>query len=280
MLFYILISIKKKKIFKIGKADNVVNRYESLTNIYGDFDLKTSYYIKCKDESVFKLESILHYIFKDFNVIQDNKEGYTEWFDIKCYEQVIEMVKILKKINSDIFNIEQNINLLKEKKTLKLTYEEKRSNHKKKKQLNFLSNNIKNANIIVEILTDIKNSIIFFNKEQNLIVFKNVDINTIWLLERLKFFEYRMGSFNFVGIPIELKKNLITLELKFDYFEYKDIQYEEIIEAYKIILNFFNNLNLELIETDKEIGLKYVKKDKISGDFFKYIATDEIFFNS
>ena len=269
--FIYLLILKEKKIFKIGKADNIFNRYESLKKIYGDFDLKTSYYIKCKDESVLKLESILHYIFKDFNIIQDNREGYTEWFDIKCYEQVVEIVKILKKINSDIFNIKQNISFPKEKNTLKLTYKEKRNNNEKKKQLKFLSNNIKNANAIVEILTNIENSIIFFNKEQNLIVFENVDINTLRLLSRLKSFEYRMGFFNFIGIPEKLKNKLISLKLNFHFFEDKDAQYEEIIEAYKIILNFFNNLNLELIETNKDIGSTYIVKDKISEKFFDEI---------
>jgi len=270
--FIYLLILKEKKIFKIGKADNISNRYESLKKTYGDFDLKASYYIECKDESVFKVESILHYIFKDFNIIQDNKGGHTEWFDIQCYERVVEVVKILKKVNSDIFNIKQNISLPKEKNTLKLTYKEKRKINAKKKQLKLLNNNIKNANAIVEILTDIENNIIFFNKEQNLIVFENVDIDTLWSLERLKHFESRNCSFNFVGIPKKLKNKLITLKLNFDFFEDKDIQYKEIIEAYKIILNFFNNLNLELIETNKDIGFTYMVRDKNIEMFFDEVS--------
>ena len=83
---YLLVS-EENNIFKIGKADNIINRYETLKSKWGDFNLSNSYQIKCNENNIFKIEKTLHYIFKDFNIMPDYQyDGYTEWFDMKCYK--------------------------------------------------------------------------------------------------------------------------------------------------------------------------------------------------
>lgn len=260
---YLLVS-EENNIFKIGKADNIINRYEILKSKWGDFNLSNSYQIKCNESNIFKIEKTLHYIFKDFNIMPDYQyDGYTEWFDMKCYKDTINLLNNLKNINNDIIDIQQGIKIPKKNKInswQSLSKEEKKEkikqNRKSKQQIN-LNTNIQNATMLITILNDLKYNIIFFNKEQNLIVFKNADKGKIDSLSDYQGFNWSHGGFNFITSN-STSKDLTYLDLQFNYFEEKDmINYEEINNPYKIIMTFFNELNINKIETDISIGLKY-----------------------
>lgn len=265
--FIYLLVLEEKNLFKIGKANDIVNRYEILKSKWGAFDLEKSYLIKCEEKSIFKLEKTLHYIFKDFNVTLDEHiDGYTEWFDIQCYLGVIDVINNLKSINSDIIQINKGLSFPK-KNILSnwqlLSKDEKKQRiqlNKKNKKLNTLNKNIDNANTIVKIMSDLEDKMIFFNKEQNLIVFQNVDKYKFDLLSQHQGFDYEHGGFNFITSQIATR-DFIYVNLQFNYFEDKNIEiYEELAVPYRIIINYFNNLNFDKIETSVEIGNNYKKQ--------------------
>jgi len=272
--FIYLLILENNKIFKIGKADNIINRYETLKRGWGNFNLKNSYQIKCKENNIFKLEKTLHYIFKDFNTIPNNQnEGYTEWFDMKCYNDVINFLNDLKNINSDIIDIKQAIiipNKIKNNIWQSLSKEdrkEKYNQYKNNKQNKNLNTNIQNATILINIFNELKNNIIFFNKEQNLIVFQNTNKDKVNLLRELHFY-WDSNIFNFAG-NLAFTEDLIYLDLCFNCLEEMNkIEYEEMNKPYNIIMNFFNNLDLKKIETDINIGYKYKEyKNKLFVNF-------------
>ncbi|MDD2699380.1 MAG: GIY-YIG nuclease family protein [Arcobacteraceae bacterium] len=272
---YLLVS-EENNIFKIGKADNIINRYEILKSKWGNFNLTNSYKIKCYENSIFKIEKTLQYIFKDFNIIPEYQyDGYTEWFDMKCYQDIITLINNLKTLNSDIIDIQQGIKIHKKIKTniwQSLSKEERKETvkqSKQNKQQRNLNENIQNATMLINILNDLKDNIIFFNKEQNLIIFQNVNKDKINSLFDYKSFDWIHGGFNFIT-SCAVSKDLIYLDLQFNYFEEKDIgNYEEINKPYKIIMSFFNKINSNKIETDIVIGHKYKEEQtKLWSNFF------------
>lgn len=91
---YLLVA-PEKNMFKIGKADNVLNRYNQLKKIY-PFDLESSYEIITAKKDSNKLEKTLHYMF-DFHNIKDLplKDGYTEFFKMECFSDVLSFLNNL-----------------------------------------------------------------------------------------------------------------------------------------------------------------------------------------
>jgi len=83
---YFLIN-KNQPVFKIGVS---VNTNQRMKQLGGDFDLEKSFYIEC--EEAFVVEKILHRVFRKHNVVFTNKEGFTEWFDVSCFEAVVEFI--------------------------------------------------------------------------------------------------------------------------------------------------------------------------------------------
>lgn len=81
--------------FKIGKADNVLCRVNTLKYEWGTFDLENSKFIKTKKHEVYQLEKFLHYMYSEANI--DNtalsKDGFSEWFDISIFEEVIKFIE-------------------------------------------------------------------------------------------------------------------------------------------------------------------------------------------
>lgn len=118
---YLLLSTDGNK-FKIGKADNVHSRYTTLKRHWGEFDLEKSMQIKCDKKQVHNLEKTLHFIFDNYNIeLPSNSDGYTEWFDSDCFEDVTDLLKDIAWKMSDnriqiIEGVKSPYKLQKEKK--------------------------------------------------------------------------------------------------------------------------------------------------------------------
>lgn len=110
---YILIE-NNNKIFKIGKANNVLVRYEQLNKHYS-FNLEKSYEITTTQKEVLEIEKILHLMFSSFNIKDlPSADGYTEFFDICCLDDVLIFLNEFKtrknvEIKKGIF-LEKRIN--------------------------------------------------------------------------------------------------------------------------------------------------------------------------
>lgn len=276
---YILV-LENGKIFKIGKSNDIIKRYGILKSKWGNFNLTKSYQIKCKENSIFKIEKTLHYIFKDFNILPDCRyDGYIEWFDIQCYDDVIDFLNYLKNINKDILNIHQGISIPQKNKSYSwelMSKEEKKekiNQNKIRKQEKNLKDNIQNAIMLVNILNDLKDNIIFFNKEQNLIVFRDIYRNKIDLLSNYQDFNWSRGGFSFITSS-SMSGNLSYLDLQFNFFEKEDMwKYLELYNPYKILMIFFNELDFSVIESDINTGIEHIKEQsKLWDNVFEQIG--------
>lgn len=103
MSSYLYLLVEKNNMFKIGKANDIENRYLQLSKEY-EFDLINSYKIVVDKKDVFKIEKHLHFLFSEFQILNldKKKDGYTEFFSMNCFNSVIEELSRLsffKKIN-------------------------------------------------------------------------------------------------------------------------------------------------------------------------------------
>lgn len=98
-----VILLKDQSKFKIGKANNIKNRLGCLKLFWGDFDLDKSFAIKCKKSKVMKLETFLHFTFSKYRLNDlSRKDGFTEFFNVNCFDLVKPFVESLININSDL----------------------------------------------------------------------------------------------------------------------------------------------------------------------------------
>lgn len=89
--------------FKIGISNNVSSRIATLKGNGNNFDLERSVIFVSNEVRMKSVERTLHFLFQEHNLeIGANFDGYTEWFDISCFDAVvaqIEQIAVLKGID-------------------------------------------------------------------------------------------------------------------------------------------------------------------------------------
>ncbi|HFI0107772.1 TPA: GIY-YIG nuclease family protein [Streptococcus suis] len=74
---------------KIGKANNIWNRYQQLKKGFGEADLENSYWFEEKETAILQIEKLLHTFTRKYKVDFPKKlEGSTELFEIKALDEV------------------------------------------------------------------------------------------------------------------------------------------------------------------------------------------------
>lgn len=181
---YMLVAQDHKK-FKIGKADDIHKRIQTLQNTWNQFDLNKSLQIKCKKNDVYKIEKTLHFIFENWNIdIQEKQDGYTEWFDINCFEEAKNMIlSILNAKSQDKIELIEGIQVT-QKLPKKLNWwnelssEEKKLYREEKKRLEIEKiekTNIERAYKFIELFSKIKSHILSIDHASQRITFENND---------------------------------------------------------------------------------------------------------
>lgn len=264
---YLLI-LKEKPFFKIGKADDIIRRMLELQRVWGSFDLDKSIEIRCEATQVLKIEKTLHSIFFDHKLKMDKKlDGHTEWFDVSCFDAVVDMVKSIKTQNSNIYKITQGISIpLKLQKT-ELSRERTKLINKedvKKIQKIIEANKIK-AYSVIDFFKSQKSQISYFNREVGLIQFNSeiipdeiiTDILTKGVLSYpaggLSLFlayRYSEGSKNEHHIILNKWSNFI-----------QDADHETMGASIEIIDSYFSVLEKDkAINNSQLLGKKYLKE--------------------
>ncbi|MGX5055529.1 GIY-YIG nuclease family protein [Enterobacter asburiae] len=90
--FLYLLLFPAKKMMKVGKANNIYNRIQSLKRFWGDVDYAHSYRIALPQSEVFKLEKMLHFLLAKYQTGIDAGDGYTELFSIEALEPAIKHI--------------------------------------------------------------------------------------------------------------------------------------------------------------------------------------------
>ncbi|WP_038913939.1 GIY-YIG nuclease family protein [Dickeya zeae] len=100
--FLYLLLFPAKKMMKVGKANNIYNRIQSLRRFWGEVDYEHSYRIALPQSEVFKLEKMLHFLLAKDQIAIDAGDGYTELFSIEALESAIKHINYV--IEHDVIN--------------------------------------------------------------------------------------------------------------------------------------------------------------------------------
>lgn len=209
-----LLLVPEKNMFKIGKADNVLNRYNQLKKIY-PFDLLESYEILTTKKDSNKLEKTLHYMF-DFYNIKDLpfKDGYTEFFKMECFSDVLSFLESTKKIKK--IEINKGIRLLETPIKNKRVYIKETEYEISLRESKRKNRQLKAFNKIVNILNKKRNT--YINKEELIFDMKenkdNKRIEEKYVCKRW----HRLNSHFYpcaliVGVSFDFNNKLLTFDI-------------------------------------------------------------------
>lgn len=90
---YILV-FPEKEVIKIGKADEIHTRIQSLRRWWGEVDYEASYYLSIPTEIVFSLEKSLHFLLGKYSVAFDEGDGRTELFSYRALEIALKHIEL------------------------------------------------------------------------------------------------------------------------------------------------------------------------------------------
>lgn len=89
MRYLYLLQNRSRDAFKIGIAFNPARRGAQLPQ---ELSLEHSLQAPVIDGNAYKVEKILHYLFRSYSQEVDFCDGYTEWFDIKAWDGVLNVL--------------------------------------------------------------------------------------------------------------------------------------------------------------------------------------------
>ncbi|AYL68947.1 MULTISPECIES: GIY-YIG nuclease family protein [Citrobacter] len=136
--FLYLLIFPAKKMMKIGKANNIYNRIQSLTRTWGEVDFERSYQIIVPQSEVFKLEKMLHFLLTNYQSGIDAGDGYTELFTIEALEPAIKHIHYV--IDHEVINAQLQKGI--ERPPLRASRCTEHSHRKMKKQSNLMINDL------------------------------------------------------------------------------------------------------------------------------------------
>lgn len=90
------------KMIKVGKANNIYNRIQSLKRLWGEVDYENSYRVALPQSEVFKLEKMLHFLLAKYQIGINAGDGYTELFSFEALEHAIKHIHYV--IEHDVIN--------------------------------------------------------------------------------------------------------------------------------------------------------------------------------
>jgi T5orf172 domain len=106
-----LLCFPKKKMVKIGKADDIHNRIRTLQRYWGDVDYAASYFLPAPTETVFKLEKSLHFLLSPFAISFDTGDGKTELFSEGALEVALQYIDLYLRSTPQPSTIQQGVAL-------------------------------------------------------------------------------------------------------------------------------------------------------------------------
>jgi hypothetical protein len=79
-----LLVFPAKKVVKVGKAVDILNRLATLKRWWGEPDYDASYSVKAEESLVFRLERALHCFLDEFDAAENSGDGRTELFRVEA----------------------------------------------------------------------------------------------------------------------------------------------------------------------------------------------------
>lgn len=90
---YILV-FPKRRIIKIGKANEIHERIQSLKRWWGEADYEASYHLSAPPDLIFRLEKSLHFLLSKYSVNFDEGDGRTELFSHDALDTALKHIDL------------------------------------------------------------------------------------------------------------------------------------------------------------------------------------------
>lgn len=105
---YILV-FPQKNVIKIGKANDIQNRIDSLRRWWGEVNYPASYYLSIEEKSVFKLEKSLHFLLSRYSVEFNDGDGKSEIFAHDALEKAIDVIDLYASLTQSSTRLQKGI---------------------------------------------------------------------------------------------------------------------------------------------------------------------------
>ncbi|MCK9622896.1 MAG: GIY-YIG nuclease family protein [Methylobacter sp.] len=105
---YLLI-FPERSVVKIGKADDIHNRIQTLRRWWGEADYGASYHLSASQDVIFKLEKSLHFLLSQYAVSFQEGDGRTELFSVAALEIALKHIDLYCSSASDVSQIKKGI---------------------------------------------------------------------------------------------------------------------------------------------------------------------------
>ncbi|AEV27608.1 hypothetical protein Dsui_3277 [Azospira oryzae PS] len=105
---YLLI-FPERGIIKIGKADDIHNRIQTLRRWWGEADYEASYYLRAPLEVIFKLEKSLHFFLSQYSVPFEEGDGRTELFSADALGVALKHIDLYSSSAPDIEGVKKGV---------------------------------------------------------------------------------------------------------------------------------------------------------------------------
>ena len=97
-----VITFPEKRVFKIGKADDIRQRINRLTGWWGQPDYENSYHLMIDRNKVHHLEKSLHHMMDEYKVEFDCGDGKTELFSMDVLDIALKYIDVYLMDKPDI----------------------------------------------------------------------------------------------------------------------------------------------------------------------------------
>lgn len=235
-----------------------------MKNFWGNFDLSISCMVIGQGTRISKLEKVLHFIFDNWKIeLEEAIDGYTEWFNIACFEDVKKEIKRISHFRSHlplklIEGIEVPQKISKQpNKWQSLSREEKRTlreNRIRERKTQILNENQEKFHCFVELLHTIEPSVIGYRKHPEYkkhwqLMLKNPGGAEVAVLMRSCSFHIFNGGCNVITETYTFDDNLYFVNISESSIEFLK-SHEETQEIGRAITDILEKIKSTLTRCD------------------------------
>ena len=192
--FLYLLVFSCQNAFKIGKANDLHVRIDSLRRSWGEVDYDSSYFIEVEKHSIFTLEKALHLLLENRSMRFNDGDGKTEFFELDALPIALGYLNLYL---SDKYN---DVGLLTKgvKKINQERRSQKRKHNKYKRLKSDLVNSYHKLNNCNLVYFKIRRLILFLYCRRHIIPYEYEIVNDVLFFRTTKIEAFEMESVDYI----------------------------------------------------------------------------------
>lgn len=98
-----------RDLLKIGKADDIHKRIQTLRRFWGEADYAASYHVEASIDTVFKLERSLHFLLERYRRFDGEGDGKTELFSLEALDIALKHIELFLGTRPELQGIKKGV---------------------------------------------------------------------------------------------------------------------------------------------------------------------------